>query len=368
MTHADPARVQPPRIVYLDLTHLGRHVTGIERVTIEQFEKVTFEGADVRPVRASGVAAMIFKQHVVLPLLALRRRKAHFLFPGFPPSPIFRLARERVHLYVHDAFLITRPQDLSRKARLYMAWPFRVAVTGLKHFLTNSEKTRAELQPFVRADATIALYRPAVTNIFQLDAGTRARPRAAGQPLRMVALGTVEPRKNYAAAAAILDRLRATGDPGAELHIIGRAGWGEAGQALAGYPGVTVHGYLEAEKVRALLQSADVYLCTSHDEGLGLPLLEAQFAGLAIAAPDASVFREVLGASGWFIDPSRPDEAAASIRAKLSEPAARQRAAEAAAANLARWNGAAGEDLSRVRTLFSRSDPASLTQGRPEVA
>ena len=48
------AAARTPNRVYLDLTHLGRHVTGIERVSIEQFEKVDFESADVIPVRSSG--------------------------------------------------------------------------------------------------------------------------------------------------------------------------------------------------------------------------------------------------------------------------------------------------------------------------
>ena len=34
-----PASTPAPTRVFIDLTHLGRHVTGIERVSIEQFEK-----------------------------------------------------------------------------------------------------------------------------------------------------------------------------------------------------------------------------------------------------------------------------------------------------------------------------------------
>ena len=73
--------------VFIDLTHLGRHVTGIERVSIEQFEKVDFAGATVTHVRSSGVLSMIWRQQVWLPLLALLNPTATFVFPGFPPSP-----------------------------------------------------------------------------------------------------------------------------------------------------------------------------------------------------------------------------------------------------------------------------------------
>lgn len=46
--------------------------------------------------------------------------------------------------------------------------------------------------------------------------------------LKFVNLGTVEPRKHYGAAVAILDEIRPSFDPSAELHIIGRAGRGDA--------------------------------------------------------------------------------------------------------------------------------------------
>ena len=90
----------------------------------------------------------------------------------------------------------------------------------------------------------------------------------------------------------------------ATLHVVGRVGWGGEADRLRDRPGVVLHGYQEADRVRALLAGAHVFLSTSHDEGLGLPLLEAQYAGLPIVAPDKPVFREVLGASGHLVDPA----------------------------------------------------------------
>lgn len=344
---------RPRQIVYLDLSHLGRHVTGIERVTIEQFEKVDFQGADVRHVRSKGVLTMILAQQFLLPLLALLHPRAIFVFPGFPPSPFFRLIRERVVLYVHDLFLLTRRQDLGRKAKLYMAWPFGVAVRGLKHFLVNSEKTRAELLPFVTPDASIGLYRPAVRNVFGLTAEGRAGRPAMARPLRIVTLGTVEPRKNFAAAAAITGHLAALLPDGAELHIAGRDGWGQESERLKGLPHVTMHGYLSVDEVKRLVESADLYLCTSHDEGLGLPLLEAQYAGLPIVAPDQAVFREVLGRSGTFIKPAAPEEAAQQIADLVACPGWRAATSALSTANVENWNAEAAHDSARARVLFA---------------
>jgi glycosyltransferase involved in cell wall biosynthesis len=344
------------RVVYLDLTHVGRHVTGIERIAIELFEKVDFAQAEVRPVRAAGTVSMLLKQQVWLPMLALLNPHAAFVFPGFPPSPLFVLARNRTTVYIHDLFLLTRRQDLSRKAKLYMSWPFRVAVSRLKYFFVNSEKTGNELAPFARADACIALYRPKVRNVFSLSAEGRAARPNSPRPLKLVSVGTVEPRKNYQNAADIRDQLALRLARPIELHIIGRDGWGGAGQAISQRPGVTVHGYLPADNVKAALEDADIYLCTSFDEGLGLPLLEAQYAGLPVVAPDAPVFREVLGTSGHLYAEHDVDAAVRIIEAMLSDDDWRHTTSQASLDNVGRWNAAASADLAHSQTMFANAN------------
>ena len=200
----------------------------------------------------------------------------------------------------------------------------------------------------------MTLYRPSVRNVFGLDPGRRSGRSAQPQPLRLIALGTVEPRKNFVAAAKILDALRMQGFPDATLDIVGRPGWRNEWQALEGQPGVTLHGYQSADRVNQLLDDADMFICTSHDEGLGLPLLEAQYAGLPIIAPDAAIFREVLGESGIHIDTADPAGAAARVAAALSDENWRARYVAQAARNLARWNDLAHDDRETVVSLIAR--------------
>jgi glycosyltransferase involved in cell wall biosynthesis len=191
-----------------------------------------------------------------------------------------------------------------------------------------------------------------VRNIFGLDAGGRADRKDRG--LRLVALGTVEPRKNFVAAAKIVAALRALGFPDTRLDIVGRQGWGDDWYILKGLPSVTLHGYQSEDRVKALLAEADLFICTSHEEGLGLPLLEAQYAGLPIVAPDAAIFREVLDQSGILIDPSEPKAAAAKIAGLLEDSNWRSRYAALDAQNLARWNALARADRDAVVALIAR--------------
>jgi glycosyltransferase involved in cell wall biosynthesis len=338
--------------IYVDNTHLGRHVTGLERITLELFSAAALAPLDIVPVTARGTRQMVTTQTLGLPM-RLATSSSILLCPGFPPSPLLRPFAARVLPYIHDDFLLTRRADLNARARLYMAAPFKLALRHYPRFLANSNDTKRKLELHCRRDAEITLYRPPVRNVFELEPEPRATRPAKPQPLRLVALGTVEPRKNFGAAATVVSALRARGFADATLDIVGRQGWGDDWELLKSIPGVTLHGYQPAEQVRHLLDAADMFICTSHDEGLGLPLLEAQYAGLPIVAPDAAIFREVLGISGIYIDPTEPVSAADRIAAALSGAEWRGRYAALAEQNLKRWNALAGGDRDAVIGLIA---------------
>ena len=250
-------------------------------------------------------------------------------------------------------FLLSRRADLNWRAKLYSARPFELAVRNYPRFLVNSVDTRHKLSMYCRPDAEITLYRPPVRNVFNLSSETRTG-RGRASPLRLVALGTVEPRKNFVAAARILAALRERGFENATLEIVGREGWGDDWRMLEACPGIILHGYQSTDRARQILQDADVFICTSHEEGLGLPLLEAQYAGLPIVAPDAPIFREVLGQSGIFIDSADLPSSVRIISDAISVPEWRTSHAARAARNLARWNALAASDREVVINLVTR--------------
>lgn len=336
--------------IYVDHTHLGRHVTGLERITLELFSPAALAPLAVVPITAQGTRQMVTTQTFGLPM-RLAVSSSILLCPGFPPSPLLRPFASRVLPYIHDTFLLSRPADLNRRARLYMAAPFRLALRRYPRFLVNSRDTRKKLAAYCRPDAAITLYRPPVRNVFDLE--SKRQDDCGNRPLRLVALGTVEPRKNFVAAAKIIGALRTRGFPGATLDIVGRQGWGDDWRTLETFAGVTLHGYQASGRVKQLLEDADIFICTSHDEGLGLPLLEAQYGGLPVVAPDAGIFHEVLGVSGIFVDPADPGAAAARIAATLSNRQWRSRYAALAAQNLKGWNTLASADRDAVIDLIA---------------
>ena len=339
------------RRIYLDQTHLRGHVTGIERVTLDLFAPERLGPHEVRPVISGSLSGMIAAQHLGLPLRALTDRDALFLFPGFPPGPLCAAAAARCLLYVHDTFLLTRPEDLSRRSRLYMSPSFALALRWCPNLFVNSRTTGEAVRAVCARRARVALLRPAVRDAFGLGGLPGPARYGDAAPLRLLAIGTVEPRKNYPAALALTAALNRAG-LAAELHLVGRVGWGRHDFLNDPPPFLHRHGYLSDDGLRSLAASCHLLLSTSKAEGLGLPLLEVQHGGLPVVAPDDPVFREVLGTSGLLIRPEDPEAAAITLAAWIAAGGL-SRAAGLSRSNVARWNATADEDAQRFRRFLS---------------
>jgi hypothetical protein len=249
---------------------------------------------------------MIGQQQFGLPLRALADREALFLFPGFPPGPLCAVAAERCLLYVHDTFLLDRPEDLSLKSRLYMSPSFARALRWCPNLFVNSRTTGQAVRAVCAPRARVALLRPSVRDAFGLGDLPGPAPFAPGAPLRLLAIGTIEPRKDYPASLSLV--------------------------------------------------------ATSKAEGLGLPLLEVQHGGLPVVAPDAPVFREVLGESALLISPGAPESAASALVSWIAQ-AGLTRAAAASRRNVADWNAAASGDSERFHCFLAGDVDAYAAPG-----
>lgn len=340
--------------IYIDRTHLRGRVTGIERVTMDLFSADALAPHDLHSVTSRSIPEMVARQQIGLPLRALRDPQALFLFPGFPPGPLCAPMAARCLLYIHDTFLLSRPEDLSLRSRLYLSPAFALAMRWGRNLFVNSRTTGEDLRRYCSPKAGVFLLRPPVRDVFGLAKRVGPGPRGPSDPLRLLAIGTVEPRKNYPASLAVVEALNSIGIP-AELHIVGRAGWGKHAFLDTPPSYLHMHGYLPDSDLLALAETCHALLSTSKAEGLGLPLLEVQHGGLPVIAPDAPVFREVLGDSGLLIRPDDAERSARAIAAWIDSPAFHE-GAQAARDNVGRWNDLAARDASRFLALLD-GDP-----------
>ncbi|HEX9529946.1 MAG TPA: glycosyltransferase family 1 protein [Acidimicrobiales bacterium] len=150
-----------------------------------------------------------------------------------------------------------------------------------------------------------------------------AGPGPAGPYI--LALGTVEPRKDYPLLVAAFDRI--AGDrPQLRLVIAGPDGWGAGalGRALAAArftDRVTRVGWVGERERARLFHGAAVFAFPSVYEGFGLPPLEAMAAGVPVVASDAGALREVVGDGGWLVPQGDVDSLARALATVVDDAA-----------------------------------------------
>ena len=154
-----------------------------------------------------------------------------------------------------------------------------------------------------------------------------AGARLAGGDRYVLAVGTVEPRKDLPTLVAAFDAV-AAGDPHLRLVIAGADGWGAS--ALAEAIAASRHGdrvvrlgWVDDGDRAALLREAAVFAYPSLYEGFGLPPVEAMAAGVPVVTTRAGSLPEVCGDGAELVPPRDADALAAAIGRLLTDPAHR---------------------------------------------
>jgi glycosyltransferase involved in cell wall biosynthesis len=174
------------------------------------------------------------------------------------------------------------------------------------------------------------------------------RPPESG--LRYVlAVSTLEPRKNYCGLIRAWERVAARRDPGLKLVIVGGAGWREEAVLRQMAPhvesGQIYHlQSVPSEDLQTLMRHAACFAAVSFNEGFGYSPLEATQAGAPCVISDLPVFRWIFGNAAIYADPYDVDSIATGIERITCLPTS--------------------ADL--VRTLQSRAEPV-LARFRPGV-
>ena len=139
------------------------------------------------------------------------------------------------------------------------------------------------------------------------------------RPGFLLALGTVEPRKNYRRLLAAYRLLR----PRTEIPLVvaGRPGWAYGGalDELRAEPGVTYLGHVDDATLAALYESAAGLAFPSLYEGFGLPLLEAMERGLPALIGNRGSLPEVAAGAALEVDPEDVPALAAGLERLLSD-------------------------------------------------
>lgn len=321
------------------------------------------------PLPEKGMVWLWHRLGLPLPLEAFTGPADLVYSPDFllPPT----LPGRRTLLTVHDLSFEIMPETLPEPLVAYLRRNVPRAVRRATHVLADSESTRQDLIRLwgVPEERVTVLY-SGVEPRFQpiADPAAHARVRAwygLGPWPFLLAVGTVQPRKNYPrlieAFAAVV---REGTFPEGHLVLVGEKGWKaeETFEAIR-RSGMAdrIHwlGFVADEDLPILYSMATAFAMVSRYEGFGLPALEAMACGTPVVVSRTSSLPEVVGEAGVQVDPESVMDIAQGLRAVLADPARREALRRAGLERARRftWEAAArrwGEIVERLLSLRGR--------------
>ena len=229
--------------------------------------------------------------------------------------------RARGVVTVHDLSFLRFPDTVSAASQRYRELVPR-SVARAAVICTPSEAVAAEVSEQYRIDRDRVVATPLGVDDEWFDAQPLQGDQrtALGLPERYIlAVGTLEPRKNLAGLVAAYREVRAADPAAPPLVLVGPAGWGAALE-VSGLPegSLITTGYLSTDLLRQVVAGSLGLVFPSLYEGFGLPPLEALACGRPVVASDLPVTREVLGDAATLVPSLDVEALAAAIGQLLS--------------------------------------------------
>lgn len=202
--------------------------------------------------------------------------------------PTFRgpfASRAPLVVTVHDLAVLRHPGWFNRWTRAYSRLAVPRVVGAADRVIAVSGFTSSELRDLLGVpEARIRVVPNAVEEVFVPDG-----PRAEGD--YVLAVGTLEPRKNLVRIAAAVD---------GELRVVGGRGWG----GVEPPSNVTWLGETTDEELAALYRGARCLVYASLYEGFGIPVAEAIACGCPVVTSRGSPMAELAGEDAVYVDPT----------------------------------------------------------------
>jgi glycosyltransferase involved in cell wall biosynthesis len=284
----------------LDQTAAGtaRYLESLENVGGVEIVRLAHHGTS----RASTLYRDVVWYPLVLPRLAGREHLDVLHCPTFR-GPLGSLSCPLV-VTVHDLAVLRHPETFNLWTRQYSRLCVSRVARTARLVIAVSEATKRDVIALLGVpEARIRVVPNGVADVFTADG-----PAEEGD--YVLAVGTIEPRKNLRRLAEATRRL------GVELRVAGAPGWGQVELGS----GVRRLGRVTDEELARLYRGARCLAYPSLYEGFGIPIVEAMACGTPVATSRGGATEEVAGGAAVLVDPLDP----AAIAAGIEEAVARR--------------------------------------------
>ncbi len=268
----------------------ARYIRGL--LAHNEYEQFSFGG--------KGRPATLIRDALWYPLVLPRAAKKHVL--SVLHCPTFRgpvRCAVPVVVTVHDLAVLRHPEMFNRWSRRYSRHAVRRVARAARRLIAVSEFTRREAVELLGVPGErITVIPNAVDPLFTPEG-------RAAEGDYVLAVGTLEPRKNLTAAQQAARRLDV------DLRVVGARGWGD----------VQVDGWLgrvSDERLAELYRGARCLVYPSLYEGFGIPVIEAMACGTPVVTGAGGATEEVAGGAAVLVDPHEPASIAAGVEEAVS--------------------------------------------------
>lgn len=216
-------------------------------------------------------------------------------------------------LTVHDLSFVRVPETAIPRLKQFLDEVVPRSVERATHVLADSAATKDDLMDLygTPADKITVLLSGVEARFRRIESGLAAIRQKYRIPAGdyILAVGTVQPRKNYARLIESVAELHARGHC-VHLVIAGGPGWladpvHETIRSTHMDAFVHLIGFVDDDDLPALYSSATCVAFPSLYEGFGFPILEAMACGTPVVTSDVSSMPEAAGDAALLVDPYR---------------------------------------------------------------
>lgn len=266
-----------------------------------------FKWATTR-VSQKWLARLWHRARIPLPVEAISGSTDLFHATDFVLPPTQR--KTRTILTVHDLSFIRTPETAKASLRRYLETVVPRSLRRATHVLADSQSTKDDL-------VDIYGVKPESVSVLLSGVDSRFKPSTLTDTMRekyfipnrpyVLAVGTVQPRKNYARLVHALAELHQMGID-VSLVIAGGKGWledeiYEAVNKTGLRNFVRFTGFVDDADLPALYSDAVCTAFPSLYEGFGLPVLESMACKTPVLTSNVSSLPEVAGDAALLVDP-----------------------------------------------------------------
>jgi glycosyltransferase involved in cell wall biosynthesis len=216
---------------------------------------------------------------------------------------------------VHDLVPTLFPEFSNIKKYIYYKYGLKPLFSNMDHLIVPSNSVKNDLSNLYRIDPEhISVINEGVSNQF--------RHLTLDKQNYILAVSTVEPRKNFKRIIDAFIFLKTTHQISEKLFIVGKRGWSCNDVYYipkAFHESIIFKGYVPEADLVNLYQNAKLFVYPSLHEGFGLPIAEAMACGCPVVTSNCSSMPEVAGHAALLVDPHNVKDIASAMLRILND-------------------------------------------------